>query len=337
MQNKFSIIVPVYNAENYIKDCIESILNQDYENIELILINDGSRDNSLAICNNYITDKRVKIISQENRGVSYTRNVGIQNSTGEYIVFVDSDDCIESNMCSTYNNILNKHDVDLIISDFKKISPEKNIFQEKNFEFKYKEDIYNIDSLSNIFSLGYQYGMFNVPFSKCFKKSKIKSYFNDKISIGEDLLFCLNYIANIDHFYISNMSLYNYVIQENNNSLSTKYDYDYFKMIFEVYNETNHIIDKIGGSKTSDMKYVVHQKFIYDMLTLCERLSRIKNISFIDKQQNLNEVLLVYSNFIFKKDNYGINSWKWKIYYNLLSRKKVKSFILFSNFIKRRI
>lgn len=337
MQNKFSIIVPVYNSENYIKDCIESILNQDYENIELILINDGSHDNSLAICNNYITDKRVRIISQENRGVSYTRNVGIQNSTGEYIVFVDSDDYIESNMCSTYNNILNKYDVDLIISDLKKITPEKKVLQEKIFEFDHKEDIYNVDNLSNMFLLGYQYGLFNAPVSKCFKKSKIKNYFNDKISIGEDLLFCLNYIANIEKIYISKISLYNYVIQENNNSLSTKYEYDYFKMIFEVYNETNNIIDKIGGSNTSDMKYVVHKKFIYDMLTLCERLSRVKNISFIEKQQNLNKILLVYSDFIFGNGNYGINNWKWKIYYNLLSRKKVKSFVLFSNFIKRRI
>ena len=92
---KFSIIVPVYKVEKYIRSCIESILNQKYSDFELLLINDGSPDNSGEICDEYArSDERVKVFHQKNRGVSSARNVGLENSSGEYILFVDADDIL---------------------------------------------------------------------------------------------------------------------------------------------------------------------------------------------------------------------------------------------------
>lgn len=102
LEGLVSVIVPIYNAEKYITRCIESILQQTYKNIQLILINDGSTDNSLKICNHYKTlDKRIIVIDKENEGVSATRNYGISVAEGDYIGFVDSDDHIEEGMYET--------------------------------------------------------------------------------------------------------------------------------------------------------------------------------------------------------------------------------------------
>ncbi|MGL6105767.1 glycosyltransferase family 2 protein [Romboutsia sp.] len=91
---KISVIVPVYNVEKYLERCLNSLLNQTYKNLEIILINDGSTDSSEEIRKKYSKqDEKIKFISQENKGIAETRNVGIKNSTGEYIAFLDSDDC----------------------------------------------------------------------------------------------------------------------------------------------------------------------------------------------------------------------------------------------------
>ena len=98
MKNKdlISIIIPVYNVEKYLEECIESVINQTYRNLEIILVDDGSTDKCLETCKEYEKrDNRIKVIHQENAGVSVARNVGIDFSTGQYIGFVDSDDFIE--------------------------------------------------------------------------------------------------------------------------------------------------------------------------------------------------------------------------------------------------
>ena len=93
LESKVSVIVPVYNSEVYLSMCIDSIINQTYKNLEIILIDDGSTDNSLKICNDYEKkDNRIKVFHQENKGVSAARNLGLSLSQGEYITFVDSDD-----------------------------------------------------------------------------------------------------------------------------------------------------------------------------------------------------------------------------------------------------
>ncbi len=103
---KVSIIVPVYNVENYLDRCLDSLINQSFDDIEIICINDGSTDNSLSILKDYEKkDARVKIINKDNSGVSDCRNNGINVANGEYIVFVDSDDWIDVNMIETMYNM----------------------------------------------------------------------------------------------------------------------------------------------------------------------------------------------------------------------------------------
>lgn len=122
-----TIIVPIYNTENYLSECIDSILNQSYKNIELILINDGSTDNSGFICDEYSRrNKRIKIIHTENKGVSHARNIGLSIAKGEYITFVDSDDFVSHDIYLENIKILQQDlSIDFIqipIND-KKITP----------------------------------------------------------------------------------------------------------------------------------------------------------------------------------------------------------------------
>ena len=109
---KVSIIIPAYNADKWIGRCLESCIRQDYPKLEIIVVNDGSTDRTLEVCNNYKKkNNNVIVINKENRGVSNSRNVGIKKSTGEYLLFVDADDYIDSNMCARLVECM-KDDVD---------------------------------------------------------------------------------------------------------------------------------------------------------------------------------------------------------------------------------
>ena len=109
-KNSFSIIIPVYNSEKYLEACISSIINQNYQNFELILVDDGSTDNSASILKKYSKlDERVKTVYKENGGVSSARNTGIDTSKNDYIIFVDSDDILEKNTLDYYNKLVNEN------------------------------------------------------------------------------------------------------------------------------------------------------------------------------------------------------------------------------------
>lgn len=137
MNSKISIIVPIYNTERYLEECIESIVSQTYKNIEIILIDDGSTDKSGQICDKYSKkDSRIKIIHQENKGIGQTRNVGLQYATGEYIGWVDSDDIISNNMYEVLLKNMIKEDAQISCCNYKKIKNKLEDFCEME-----KEDI----------------------------------------------------------------------------------------------------------------------------------------------------------------------------------------------------
>lgn len=117
--NKISVIVPVYNVELYLYDCIESLLNQTYKNIEIILVDDGSTDKCPQICDKYaLKDSRIKVLHKENGGLSDARNGGLKAATGSYIAFVDSDDIIASNMLDELFQIAKNYSADIVECDF---------------------------------------------------------------------------------------------------------------------------------------------------------------------------------------------------------------------------
>jgi len=138
-----SIIVPVFNVEKYLKKCLDSIINQAFQNFELILVDDGSTDNSGKICDEYkIKDKRVKVIHQENKGLSAARNAGIENATGNYIGFVDGDDYISYNMYEFLHNCLIENNADIAVCGL------YNCFKNKKVPQYKKKEFYLLDNVS---------------------------------------------------------------------------------------------------------------------------------------------------------------------------------------------
>lgn len=115
MEDLISVIVPVYKVEKYINKCVDSIINQTYTNLEIILVDDGSPDNCGNICDEYAKkDNRIKVVHKENAGVSSARNIGLEKSSGKYITFIDADDYVEKNYCEELLNILKIENADCV-------------------------------------------------------------------------------------------------------------------------------------------------------------------------------------------------------------------------------
>ena len=207
-----SIIVPVYNRELSVGYCINSILNLEYDNFELIIVDDGSMDNTFQICQQYAdNDKRIKLISKENEGVSVARNVGIAASQGEYITFVDSDDVV---LPMHLNVILRYSRADLILTKRSNGRLINGCTVLNNEESKYPD--ITIDNRDQI--IEYLFGEYNPyvnPIYSCvdkfFLSRKIKENglrFNEDVSFGEDQIFVLDYLRYVNSFVFNRSTTY---------------------------------------------------------------------------------------------------------------------------------
>ncbi|HFR3618542.1 TPA: glycosyltransferase family 2 protein, partial [Streptococcus suis] len=209
--DKISVIVPVYNVDKYLSSCIESIINQNYKNIEILLIDDGSVDDSAKICKEYAEkDKRVKIFFTNHSGVSNARNHGIKRSTAEYIMFVDSDDVVDSRLVEKlYFNII-KSRSDLSGCLYATFSENINNFEVNNPNIDF-EAINTVQDMGekNFMNL-YINNIFSTPVCKLYKKRYITDLFQENQWLGEDLLFNLHYLKNIDRVSYLTEHLYFY-------------------------------------------------------------------------------------------------------------------------------
>ena len=149
MKYKVSVILPVYNVENYIDECLNSLLKQSMDDFEVIAVNDGSTDNSLKKLNNYL-DRGInlKIINQANGGLSKARNTGIKNSNGDYILFLDSDDMLDKSCIEKLYLKAKLNDLDLVIFDPLRFNDDKKVFEKKDSREKsiYNQDIMDIET-----------------------------------------------------------------------------------------------------------------------------------------------------------------------------------------------
>lgn len=253
MGEMVSIIVPVFNAEKTLDRCIESILQQTYLNLELILVNDGSKDASLAICEKYQKDRRVCVYTQENGGPSKARNFGLLKSMGDYIVFVDSDDYIESNLLERCINKIRRDKSDIVIYNAQSV---KNIVP-NNIEGK--------KQLREWFPLLYKNYLISYAWNKMIKKEAISSMFDESIKVGEDIRFWLSNIN--ENFKISFIfdNLYHYTVTPE--SLSRSFDPSIFKTIFEVYEIVYYYYaDTLNGKKFELINYLLFREFHTNIL-----------------------------------------------------------------------
>lgn len=192
-----SVIVPVYNAEKTLRRCVDSILSQEFRDFELLLIDDGSKDESPAICDEYAKkDSRVQVSHKENGGVSSARNLGIDYANGQWITFIDSDDYINE----LYFNGVKERNEDVLFLGYKTYYHSEIV---KNIEVRGEHSFKSLisDNINNSIIRG--------PVAKFFKKSIIgEQRFNIKIFIGEDVSFVFGYLAKCNSYHVMDKSEY---------------------------------------------------------------------------------------------------------------------------------
>lgn len=199
MNQLISIIVPVYNVELYLDKCLKSIVNQSYQNIEIILVDDGSKDNSSSICDKWaLLDKRIKVIHQENRGVSAARNVGLDIAKGELIGFVDPDDEIELDMYESMIRNMNISNADIVACGVREsfVDGSNRIYRHGDNPIRFDTYESITKALMNSDDIG------GCVWDKLWKHKVIKNIrFDTKLKIAEDRLFCISALINSKSFY----------------------------------------------------------------------------------------------------------------------------------------
>ncbi len=202
-----SVIVPVYNRAQVLERCIQSILQQTYKKIELILVDDGSTDDSAAICDKYRTqDDRIVVIHQENQGVSAARNAGIRASHGQYVQFADSDDYLEKFMCEKILQKAEETSADLVICGYwLEESGNKKAIYATDTDFSCIQDF------SEEFAYYIKTFIFYSPCNKLYRRELIANYFNTDYFLGEDLMFNLDYLSGCNHIAGIREPLYHYL------------------------------------------------------------------------------------------------------------------------------
>jgi len=185
-----SVIIPVYNVENYLEHCFRSVLNQTYTNIEVIMVDDGSTDRSGEMCDKIAaSDDRVVVLHKQNGGLSSARNAGLENCIGEFVFFVDSDDSIDVNTLKTMVGLQRSKDYDLVICGHQNVDKDEDVKEYSGESIKSKELSYE-DIWEEVFGK-----LNNAVWNKLYKRELIGNLrFQDQIIHGEDLLFNLSYI-----------------------------------------------------------------------------------------------------------------------------------------------
>lgn len=324
---KISVIIIAYNIEEYIERCLKSVLMQSLSEIEIIIINDGSTDNTLKIINELvINDSRVKIINKKNSGIIEARKSGIEIASGEYILFVDGDDWLELNACDRLYEIATENNLDLIIYNAFWVYKDK---KDSYSIIKNKESI-KLDPLKNLF-LG---KIIPAMWGKLIKREFLNKFnidYPNKISYGEDLATVSSLLINKPKIDILNECLYNYYQRENSitNMVSNKF-LDIIEAInfIELQLKEKNIYDKYK----KEFEYMLYNHlFILKFITI-NHLSYI-NIQIYNKFKEKH--IKVFNNEYILEDIGKGNIWlKTRIILYLLNLRLGKLYDAFRRKIK---
>lgn len=253
-----SIIIPIYNVEKYLNRCLDSVVKQSFKDIEIILVNDGSTDNSENVLKNYLIDERIKYIYQKNKGLSEARNAGLNIASGEYVLFLDSDDSIEPTTCYELSQIVRKNEVDIVVFGRYLI---------KNCVEKVRDTAYWGNNLLD----GKEYlvqSKLNNHFSasacnKLYKLSFLRQKgLNFKSGIVyEDLLFNFHCMIQGVQVYVLDKLLYNYYVGRDDSIINTVKEKDLDILL--TVNELFSIYEKYNEPIIRDVFYWI----IYDWVS----------------------------------------------------------------------
>lgn len=317
MQEKISIIVPIYNSQETLSRCIESLCGQTYKNIEIILVNDGSKDNSLKVCESYKQkDPRIIVVDKQNRGVSIARNTGINTASGEYIMFCDSDDTVSDKWCEEMAE--NYVEGSLLMCEY-----EEGVFSSKNQETLLLSET-NTEYINKCDFLNYRQAGIGSPTTKIFCKKVIEENnirFPEELSLGEDLVFVLKYLDAVNGniiflhkpLYYYNTSVDNSLSKKSPSFNQCEYVFQYINLFFKKW--------KISDPKIKNKRdLIIMQDYEKAFLTL----SRDKELSLLKKIKTAKKAVA--------KDSYliccGAGVGSGNRFYNFLFKNKMYIFIV---------
>ncbi|WP_423800051.1 glycosyltransferase family 2 protein [Neobacillus sp. SAB-20_R2A] len=308
----FSIIIPVYNAEKYIHECLESILAQNFKDFEVILVDDGSPDNCGDICDEYMKkDDRVKVIHKTNQGASSARNEGLKLSVGQYVIFIDSDDYIKSEdfLAKVYEQ--SKKNPDVILYKFEKYFDEEDRFSDCSFSLKNEEKLNEPYKIINM--LVSNDAFYCAAWTKCVKASLLKEH-NIEFEVGtiaEDQQWYYRVLEHTNRFAMIDESFI--VYRQRNGSVTTS---NKTKDIKDATHILENCIEMVKRSNLhKDMKDALYNsmaKLYCNLLVVFSRVTDIEKKQYIKRIKRLSYLL-----------GYKINS-RVKIFYfiyNLLGFK----------------
>lgn len=257
MNGLISVIVPIYNAEKYLEQCIESILSQTYHEFEIILIDDGSTDSSSTICDKFAElDKRVKVIHKKNEGLVPTRKIGLSHAKGRYITFVDADDWIEPVMYEKMHTVMVEEDVDIVMCGRYEDSSytSKAVYhglQPGRYDKKTLiEKVYPRMIVNEVF---FEWGIFPGVWDKLFKREVVEKYqieVDDHLTMGEDAACSYPALLHAESIYILPECLYHYrqseasmVKQRGNSEIERMRFRTLYHSVMERFERDKHIYD----------------------------------------------------------------------------------------------
>lgn len=278
MNDKVSVIVPVYNTEKYLQRCVDSLLNQTYKNIEVILVNDCSSDNSFSICSHYAeSDKRVKVYSnQQNCGQAISRQQGIDNSTGNWIMFLDSDDEFAFDAVEKAVMFAEKQSVNMVFSSYTVIKNGKTSIEKANINSaKYNKNEFLKMCLSDI-----SWDLMCCIGSKIYNKQFLNTFhikFDPAYKYNEDGAFMLSVLRNADKVGYIDAPFYHYYIRTSGSTQSS-----YRQNMFRYINKTDIMLKDIfdtNGLFTDKTETIWYQKHMSLYLASLENEARFKSYS----------------------------------------------------------
>lgn len=295
---KISVVIPIYNSEKSLYRCLESIQKQIYKNIEVIMIDDGSQDNSVNICRKFLDDKRFILKSYSNSGVGQARNRGIENASGEMIAFVDSDDLLKEDYLSQFMKLY-REDIDYYISgiiyeDLSRIRGGKRIeYKYPIMDKKYKS-LGKRDFLE-IFISRIPEPCFGAPYGKLFKTEIIKKnniLFETSHNLAEDLIFNINYIAYVNKIMLIKNASYYYKMFVPGSLSRISHPYSYTKQRWEKVVHCCKAECSTFGVKIDNIERVAKRNIVLSIF-------RDKTISYREKEKLYYECSCRKSGFVY--------------------------------------
>ena len=301
---RLSIVVPVYNAESSLERCINSVVDQDFESCQVILVDDGSTDGSSAICDRYVEeDSRIVVIHKENGGVSSARNAGIEAATGDYIMFLDADDVLSLDALE----ILSSKDADMVMGGFRKVVAGKTTYVRIP---KYDKIYKGADQICSFFddNIGKKdCFMLNSSCFKLYRREIVIKHglrFDEELKYGEDKMFVFNYLCHVNSIRTLNSIVYDYVMVEDSLSSDVRSD-GHLRQVFHLLEEyiplLKNLTSRYGGSEKLNALYHVDvvSRYIFRILTAfalrkSELLTR-ENISLVYSYMKEDKDLSIFS------------------------------------------